>query len=698
MRCIKCGKEIEKDMAFCGNCGAPVHTADQSAVQAESPVDNKITGKKKGLIIAAIMLLVAVGTAAVFLWRNIGVTNAFSNDLEAFEDHCAEYQLGDLEKEYKELVEKANTLIESKDSEEYGQMKEQFDVFKEKLNEYIKAVGEYGGKEEEYRARFEMLALTGDQLEELEVLIAELRNGMADASLSRIEQALTALEADWNECKTENVQRIEELKTEIDSFSAVPLLGAEQEILGQHLSKVENSLNDNDYQEAIAEYDKAVMLYKNAQMAQNFNMEVQQVETSSFPNIKLYVSAYQPQTGTRVEILDDLLELRELVEGSYQEIEIEKVSKLNQAEGLNVCLVADVSGSMYEQIDIVKEAMTGFLDCMQYNVGDKAALITFDNFVNMNYGFTADKNALANEINNIYVGNSTALYDALYVAVCDTSRVEGAKCVIAFTDGYDNVSTKTKRDVIEAAELYGIPVYLIGLGSGVDDASLKEISNATGGYYLNLYDGSRMQEVYNSIYKEKKELYLIEYTTSLSDVNALQNLYLSYHNGDTYMRCEANFQPSQLQASEEEYESLVQVDGIANEDIEDEVLRIRGIYNEIVRNRDNGVYTESVLEDGVTAYLENGHVRCVIVRKGVKGNQYRRFYYYENDKLIFAYIEAADAHRLYFKNEKIFRWRYASNAVKFTEAENHDNEDSAEFRTWGTFALDEANGYKAMIR
>ena len=82
--------------------------------------------------------------------------------------------------------------------------------------------------------------------------------------------------------------------------------------------------------------------------------------------------------------------------------------------------------------------------------------------------------------------------------------------------------------------------------------------------------------------------------------------------------------------------------------------------------------------------------------KQVEGVPYARYYYFENEKLIFAYLEAGDSHRLYFYNERQFRWRYASNAVNFSEADNHDNEDSQEFREWENLALDEAYRYSGL--
>ena len=110
-----------------------------------------------------------------------------------------------------------------------------------------------------------------------------------------------------------------------------------------------------------------------------------------------------------------------------------------------------------------------------------------------------------------------------------------------------------------------------------------------------------------------------------------------------------------------------------------------------VYNVQGQLLLNTVAKDGINT-ISGLNAGVVIVR--VNGVSYTRYYYYENEKLMFAYLEGTDAHRLYFYNEKLFRWRYSRNAVKFSEADNHDNEDSPDFRKWQDFALNEAYQYK----
>lgn len=506
----------------------------------------------------------------------------------------------------------------------------------------------FSEKEEEFQAMFEKLNLNESQETAYQSLINELKNGFEKGSMEKIEEAANALDFQYQQCVSENLALIEDSRRKLDAVSS-GLLQAEQQLIQQYQNNADIFLNEKDYRKALDEYEKCTAFYKNIERSQGYRFKVEQVDALSFPNIKLYVSACPDQSDVSIPLEKDGLCLKELCADIYQDTEITRVSRLDEKEKLNICLAADISGSMYEQMDLAKNAMAQFVNCIQYFAGDRCALITFDNTVTLDKDFTGNGQELVNAIQNLYVGNCTALYDALYVAVCKAAEEDGAKCVIAFTDGYDNVSTKTENDVITASRMYGIPVYLIGIGDEADLASLQQISSTADGYYYNIYDSSMMQEIYNSIYKKNKELYLIEYTARTADKNAFQNLYLTYDDGTVFMRCQSDFQPSQLLAKEQEYTSIIQDTGIANSDIENEVLRIRSIYNDIVAQRDNHNYTEASPAAGVTSYHENGNLRCVIIGKGIHNSPYTRYYYYDGGKLIFAYLESDDSHRLYFK-------------------------------------------------
>lgn len=667
---------------------------EAAAANMDKPPKNKKPMNKKPIIISGILavLILCLAAGGIFL-QNSNKAHAFDKKVKAFEEYCSTYQLGDMSEEYDSLIEDADKAIRNKDKESYKGLEESFETFKNDLKLYQQQVAAYSGKLEEYEASFGKLMLVDEEYTAMIELQASLEEGLQVCSLEQIKEAVAELDDLYIGCVDYNVYLIEEVKARIDSFDRNQLMATEDSILRQYETNASIYMNDNDYLVAYDEYQKGVLLIEQIEKSWNYLFNVEQVEVSAFPTVKLYVSGYNMLTGDMVKLAADRIAIKELIDGTYGDVTINKVGQLDEKEQLNTSLVADVSGSMYEQMEVVKEAMGKFVDCIQYSSGDQTSLITFDNTVNVNTGFSNSKSQMVKEINTMYAGNSTALYDALYVAVCQVAEQEGAKCVIAFTDGYDNVSVKTSDDVISVANKYGVPVYIIGIGYDVDVSELNTISDETGGFYQSIDDGKDMEDIYNKIYRENKELYLIEYTTNQTDADANQELYLTYTGDDCFMRSTASFQPSIMQMKDEDYSDLISNARLSDSEIEEEVVRIREVYNKITSKKSKHKYDETSLADGVTSYSENGEVRLIVVKKGSNYSDYIRYYYFEDSKLIFAYIEGSDSHRLYFKDDVLFRWRYASDAVKFSEAENHDNEDSADFRTWETFALDEAYAY-----
>lgn len=131
------------------------------------------------------------------------------------------------------------------------------------------------------------------------------------------------------------------------------------------------------------------------------------------------------------------------------------------------------------------------------------------------------------------------------------------------------------------------------------------------------------------------------------------------------------------------------------EDVESEVLKIRKIYKEIEANRDKKYYTVKEIKSGVKEYIDpvSYEVICIVIKKGIDGIDYTRYYYFNNEELMFAYLEGDDAHRLYFKDGYLFRWRYTANSKNVDKAINHDNETTSDYLEWEDFAIREAETY-----
>lgn len=680
MNCKRCGKPMDSQNSFCPNCG-------------EKVTPENLNKKKKVVIGTTIGIILVSIIISGFVFFGNRQQQKFSNRYEKFVENCMQYKLGDCNDAYKKLCDDAEKAISQNDKAKYGEIEDYFEKFGKELITYQEQLEKYAKVEKEYQDLFDSL-----EMEQEEAVFSDLKEQLSqaseDASLSAIEDTVSQLETEYEKVKEKNLEKIRTIESEINDSTQNGLMAAEIEIINNHRNNADQYKDQKNYKKALLDLGACVELCQKIQLVENYNFSIEQIDVSYFPKIKLYVSSYDSYAQRIIPLKKDFLTVRQLGKDGYTVIENLKVSKLNQQEQLNTCLVADVSGSMYGLIDDVEDAMYDFVSCLQFEKAhDEVSLITFDDNVYETMDFTNDKTKALATVGNLYVGNSTSLYDALYVAVCKTSNTKGAKCVMAFTDGYDNTSTKTAEDVIKIANTLGIPIYLIGIGSSVENYVLNEICERTGGFFRQIWNSNEMTEIYKNAFEKNKEMYLIEYDSGADRMENKQNIYVSYDNNNEYLRCESEFVPAHLQATAADYEDIVSDNQLKSGEIENEVLRIRAVYNDMVKKIDNATYVKKNSSKKVVKYLENSNLRCVVVGKGVDGISYTRYYYYENGKLMFAYLENKDSHRLYFYNDKLFRWRYAKNAVEFSEADNHDNEDSPDFRKWQDFVLEEAYQY-----
>ncbi len=257
--------------------------------------------------------------------------------------------------------------------------------------------------------------------------------------------------------------------------------------------------------------------------AKNINVKINQVDNVSFPLLKLYVSIMDDNDESIDNIPFDYFTIKEKLNNSNTFInqKIEKVELLNQNESLSVSLVMDTSGSMSENSKLydAKYAAINFIDIVEEF--DEVEILEFNDFVRMKSDFTSNKNILKDAISQLYADGQTALYDAIYNSIVQTSVKQGAKCVIVFTDGISNNDTKSKEDVIDLSKKTGIPIYTIGIGDDVEKFELQDIAERTGGYFVHTPSAAELEMIYKNIFRLQKEQYVLTYRTknTVQDTN-----------------------------------------------------------------------------------------------------------------------------------------------------------------------------------
>ena len=209
--------------------------------------------------------------------------------------------------------------------------------------------------------------------------------------------------------------------------------------------------------------------------------------------------------------------------GRPQRVNTEQVVS---SEGIDIVLAIDVSGSMealdfrlqgreVDRLHVAKKVVGDFVEARPY---DRIGLVVFGEEAFTQVPLTLDHDALSDFLRNVEIGmagaNRTAIGQALAISARQLGRLEAeSRVVILLTDGRSNAGSLSPQQAAEAADALGVTVYTIGVGSTesrrrglfgarteeIDEATLKEIAQVTGGQYFRATDTKSLTEIYSTI-------------------------------------------------------------------------------------------------------------------------------------------------------------------------------------------------------
>ena len=198
-------------------------------------------------------------------------------------------------------------------------------------------------------------------------------------------------------------------------------------------------------------------------------------------------------------------------------------------DGYNVMLALDISGSMalndmqqhgrpVTRLSVVKRAAEQFVED---RIGDRIGLILFGSRAYLQTPLTYDRHSILLRIEDAtpgLAGQTTSIGDALGLAVKRLQQVpEKGRLIILLTDGVNNSGVLAPLKAAELAQHDGIKIYTIGLGAEVDsqtlgglmlrmngndsldEDTLKEVAQMTGGQYFRASDLDSLRRVYQDI-------------------------------------------------------------------------------------------------------------------------------------------------------------------------------------------------------
>ncbi len=198
-----------------------------------------------------------------------------------------------------------------------------------------------------------------------------------------------------------------------------------------------------------------------------------------------------------------------------------KISYLNlisrQKGDFHLILLVDISSSMKDKMDYIKDAAKMFLeDLMRKN--DKAIVIFFNHEVIEDTDFSSDINELVNSISLAFPFGATSLYDSIAHCINLVKGVSGRNIIVVFSDGEDNSSFIDPYTLMKKAEKSNTEIYSIGKQTyslSSDDqykTLLEKIARSSGGIPFFFDHVSEIKKVYKKIRKDIQAKYLLYFT------------------------------------------------------------------------------------------------------------------------------------------------------------------------------------------
>lgn len=212
------------------------------------------------------------------------------------------------------------------------------------------------------------------------------------------------------------------------------------------------------------------------------------------------------------------------------------------SEGIDIMLALDVSGSMkaedfkpHNRLYVAKEEIRKFID---KRVSDRIGLVVFSAASFTQCPLTLDYGVLLNFLDQVRFGmikDGTAIGMALANCINRLRESQSkSKIIILLTDGVNNAGQIDPLTAATIAKTMDVKIYTIGVGkpgnamypvddpifgkryvylpNEIDEETLKEIAQKTGGKYFRARSEEELEEIYSEIDKlETTEVKVNEY-------------------------------------------------------------------------------------------------------------------------------------------------------------------------------------------
>jgi VWFA-related protein len=207
----------------------------------------------------------------------------------------------------------------------------------------------------------------------------------------------------------------------------------------------------------------------------------------------------------------------------YEDHVEQNISQLSSEDTpVSVGILFDASGSMGAKLSLSRQAVAQFLRIA--NPEDEFFLIEFNDSANITAGFSATPEDIQNRLAFTNAKGSTALLDAIYLAMNQMQKAHNRRrAILIISDGGDNASRYTEREVRNAIRESDVQLYAIGIYEPLDYRGrtpeeahgpdlLDELSRQTGGKAFVAANLAELPDIAAKIGIELRNQYVLYYS------------------------------------------------------------------------------------------------------------------------------------------------------------------------------------------
>jgi Ca-activated chloride channel family protein len=193
------------------------------------------------------------------------------------------------------------------------------------------------------------------------------------------------------------------------------------------------------------------------------------------------------------------------------EQEIRQVS--SESVPTSIGVVLDTSDSMNADLARTRNAIGVFLD--SGHAEDEYFLIEFNDQPELRSDFTGDVAFLRREATDTIPEGRTALYDAIYRAISKLEQGNHArKALLIVTDGEDNHSRYSRRNLENYVRESGVQIYALGVASSFGKGVLRDLSELTGGRAAFADGDDDLEAIARELSREMTSQYVLSYVST----------------------------------------------------------------------------------------------------------------------------------------------------------------------------------------